>query len=60
MAIKCGNCDAELDECYSCRAKFAEASTVICQDYGDEHFCSEECFYARHDAFIETAYESGE
>ena len=59
MVIHCANCEGVVEKCdYSgCSNEFQKGSFIVCQGYGDEHFCSEECFYSRHEAFIETCVE---
>lgn len=54
MSIKCGNCDNEVSTCdrYGCKNIFKGGSAIYCEDYGDKHYCSDECFFGEPDVFI--------
>ena len=57
--IKCGNCDNEVSTCDrdGCKNTFKGGSGIYCEDYGDKHFCSEDCLLEEHEVSIETCVE---
>ena len=59
MSIRCGNCNNKVDTCdgYKCSNTFGDKSEIICEDYGEMHFCSSDCFYDYHVATKENCFE---
>jgi hypothetical protein len=57
MSIRCGYCDNEVDACGYCGNSFKDKSEIICEDYGEIHFCSNDCFHNEHETKIDNCYE---
>jgi len=57
MSIRCGYCNNKVDTCDYCDNSFEDKSEIICEDFGEMHFCSNDCFCNEHAAPKDKCYE---
>jgi len=57
MSIRCGYCNNKVDTCGYCGTSFEDKSEIICENFGEIHFCSNDCFYDEHAATINNCFE---
>jgi hypothetical protein len=56
--IFCGNCEKEVTDCdRSSKHIFLKGSEIYCEEYGERHFCSSDCFFEAHETFVDTCEE---